>query len=204
MKLRFILAKALKIVLNPPALCECSIDRTSRVCPRSELTNVKIDRYSYVGSMCFLVNVEIGAFCSIADRCCLGGANHPIERVSTSPVFHSGKNILRRNFADFPAIKTPKTVVEDDVWLGMGCFVKAGVRIGQGAVVGMGSVVTHDVPPYEIWAGNPARKIRDRFDRDVAEELIKIQWTQWDESTIRERTSSFINVEAFVEEFRKK
>ena len=203
MKFSYYLAKALKKLLNPPALKNCSIDQTARVCSRSELSRVTIGRYSYVGSMCFLVNVKIGAFCSIADRCCIGGATHPIQRVSTSPVFHKGRNILGRNFTEFPAIKTTQTIIEDDVWLGMGCFVKSGVRIGCGAVVGMGSVITHDVPPYEIWAGNPARKIRARFDQEVANALKEIPWAQWDDQTLAERANAFGDVEAFIEEFRE-
>ncbi len=200
--LSYYLAKALKKLLNPPALKKCKLDRTARVGARSELSRVTIARYSYVGSMCFLVNVEIGAFCSIADRCCIGGAMHPIERVSTSPVFHRGKNILGKNFDDAPTIKTLRTVIEDDVWLGMGCYIKSGVRIGRGAVVGMGSVVTHDVPQYEIWAGNPARKIRDRFDKDVAAQLAAIPWEEWDDATLRQRANAFNDVDAFIKEFR--
>lgn len=202
MNLSYYIAKTLKKLLNPPALKKCKLDRTARVGARSELSRVTIARYSYVGSMCFLVNVEIGAFCSIADRCCVGGAAHPIERVSTSPVFHRGKNILRTNFAEFAPVKTPKTIIEDDVWMGMGCYVKAGVRIGRGAVLGMGSVVTRDVPQYEIWAGNPARKIRDRFDKGVAERLAAIPWEEWDDATLRERANAFNDVDAFIKEFR--
>ena len=202
MTLQYYFAKLLKKILNPPALKNCEIDPTARVCPRSELSSVTIARYSYVGSMCFIVNTKIGAFCSIADRCCIGGAMHPTERVSTSPVFHCGKNVLQRNFADLPKIKTPQTIIEEDVWMGMGCYVKAGVHIGRGAVVGMGSVVTHDVPPYEIWAGNPARKIRDRFDKTKAEALSRTRWFEWDESILEKRASLFIDVGAFIEEFQ--
>gem|GEM_PF-5324250 len=84
---KLVIAKGLKWILNPPALRDCQIDKTARVCPRSELTNVKVGRYSYVGSQCFAVNASIGHFCSIADRCCIGGATHPMDYVSTSPVF---------------------------------------------------------------------------------------------------------------------
>ncbi|WP_289036990.1 DapH/DapD/GlmU-related protein [uncultured Zobellia sp.] len=55
-------------------------------------------------------------------------------------------------------------IVEDDVWIGHGATIIGGVRIGKGAIVAAGSIVTKDVPPCEIWAGVPANKIRDRFE----------------------------------------
>lgn len=55
------------------------------------------------------------------------------------------------------------TVVEDDVWLGASVIVISGVTIGRGSIVAAGSVVTGDIPPCEIWAGVPAKKVKDRF-----------------------------------------
>ena len=68
------------------------------------------------------------------------------------------------------------TVVEDDVWIGTGCIILSGVTIGKGSIVAAGSVVTKDVPPCEIWGGNPARKIKDRFNNteDKINHLCKI------------------------------
>lgn len=181
----------MKKLFNPPALNNCTIDKTAKVAPASELTNVKLGRYSYVGSRCFAVSAQIGSFCSIADNCRIGGASHPIERVSSSPVFHSGKNILKTNFADHPAPDTPITIIEHDVWIGAGSQIKSGVAVGTGAVIGMGSVVTHDVPPYEIWAGNPARKIRDRFDKETAEKLLESRWWELPDDELRKAAQKF-------------
>lgn len=198
MNIKFLLAKGLKKVLNPPALRNCRIDSTARVCSKSELNSVTLRQYSYIGNDCFMVNVEIGAFCSIADRVCVGGAEHPIERVSSSPVFHKGNNVLDVNFQAFPYIHTPQTIIENDVWIGIGAIVKAGVTIHNGAVVGAGSVVTHDIPAYEIWAGNPARKIRDRFDKDTAEKIEGTEWWKKSDTEIKELSKKFDDVAAFV------
>ena len=198
MNIKLLWAKFLKKVLNPPALRNCKIDKTSRVCARSELNYVTMDRYSYVGNQCFLLNTSIGSFCSIADRCCIGGAGHPIDRVSSSPVFHSGNNVLKTNFACHPALKTPETVIENDVWLGMGCYIKSGVTIHTGAVVGTGSVVTKDIPPYEIWAGNPAKKIRDRFDDVTREKLLKSKWWDMSEEELKKYADLFNSPEEFL------
>jgi acetyltransferase-like isoleucine patch superfamily enzyme len=198
--LKLLFAKGLKIILNPPALRKCKIDKTSKVCSKSELSNVKLGRYSYIGNQCFIVNTQIGNFCSIADRCSIGGAMHPIDRVSSSPVFHGGKNVMKKNFTEFPAIKTPVTTIENDVWLGMGCYIKAGVTIHNGAVIGMGSVVTHDIPAYEIWAGNPARKIKDRLPEQMAQQLAATEWWNWSDAEIQRHTLLFENVEEFLSE----
>ncbi|MBQ3368009.1 CatB-related O-acetyltransferase [bacterium] len=199
MNLKLLIAKGLKILLNPPALRNCDIDKTSKVCAKSELTRVAMDRYSYVGNACFMVNVQIGAFCSIADRCCIGGAMHPIERVSSSPVFHEGSNILRKNFQKFPAVSTPKTVIENDVWIGMGSYIKSGVTIHSGAVIGMGSVVTHDVPAYEIWAGNPAKLIRKRFDEETVKKLLELKWWDWPDEKLEKYGQYFSSPEKLFE-----
>ena len=204
MNLKYLIAKGLKILLNPPALNNCSIDKTAHVCSRSELTNVHLGRYSYIGNQCFLVNVEIGSFCSIADRCCMGGATHPIDRVSSSPVFHNGRNVLRKNFSDAESIRTPVTTIENDVWIGMGSYVKAGVTIHNGAVIGMGSIVTKDVPSYEIWAGNPARKIGERFDKNISKLVESSKWWECSEEELSEVACLFEDVERFVEWENKK
>lgn len=196
--LKLLIPKALKILLNPPALRKCVIDKTARVCSKSELTKVELGRYSYIGYDCFMVNVSIGKFCSIANRCCIGGAAHPLDRVSSSPVFHVGKNIMGKNFATFPIIQTPQTVIENDVWLGMGVYVKAGVTIHNGAVIGTGSVVTHDVPPYEIWAGNPARFIRKRFNDEIIKGLLDSEWWNYSDEDLKTRAVDFDDPSKFL------
>lgn len=204
MDLKCIIAKCLKIILNPPALNNCIVDKTSKIGPRSELTNCTLGRYSYLGQQCFMVNVEIGSFCSIADRCSVGGASHPIHFVSTSPVFHEGKNVLKKNFSTHHISRTKKTVIGNDVWIGQGAFIKAGVTIGDGAVIGMGAVVLNDVLPYEIWAGVPAKRIRHRFNDDIIENLKQIEWWKWDESTLEKNAPLFDDLEVFIAEVLNK
>ena len=71
-------------------------------------------------------------------------------------------------------------VIGNDVWIGQNATVLPGVHIGDGAIIGANSVVGSDVPPYTIVAGNPARKIRSRFDNELTELLLKFSW--WDKS----------------------
>lgn len=191
MNIRWILAKGFKILLNPPALNRCKAHATAKVGPASELTNVEVGRYSYLGSRCFAVNAAIGSFCSIADNCRIGGAEHRTDYVSTSPVFCKGKNTMHRNLGALEAQHAPKTVLEHDVWLGAGCQIKSGVTVHTGAVVGMGSIVTKDIPAYEIWAGNPARKIRDRFDTQTKARLLETRWWELPDDRIIQLAEAF-------------
>jgi len=147
---------------------------------------------------------EIGAFTSIADNVSIGRGEHPVDAVSTSPVFHSGRNILERHFATHPFNRGGRTFIGNDVWIGLGVIVKAGVTIGDGAVIGAGSVVTKDVPPYGIWAGTPAREIRKRFDEKTIMALLELRWWDWPEDRLAEMGDSFHKPEALLQKAASK
>lgn len=203
MKIKRFFSKALRILLQPSAITSSEMDKTAKVCSGTHINYSKLGRYSYMGYNCFALNADIQSFVSIGDNCRIGGANHPISSVSTSPVFHRGKNILRKNFADFINQPAKTIVIEPDVWIGAGATVKSGVTIGTGSVIGAHSMVTKDVPPYEIWAGNPAHKIRDRFPEDIKAALLKSEWWTWDDSKIQEFAPLFDNPEKFLEKAEK-
>jgi acetyltransferase-like isoleucine patch superfamily enzyme len=77
-----------------------------------------------------------------------------------------------------------RTVIGPDVWIGERAMLKQGVTIGTGAVVGMGAIVTKDVAPYAVVAGNPAREIRKRFDPEVVTRLLQSQWWTLDDEVL--------------------
>lgn len=162
----------------------CKLDKNCKIHGGCTLLNVSIGRYSYIGMDTSIVNTNIGAFCSIASSCMIGGGEHPIHYVSTSPVFYYGKNCLRRNFSTNKFEPFHRTEIGNDVWIGAKCLIKSGVSIGTGAVVGMGSVVTHDIPPYEVWAGNPAHFIKKRFDDKYIKEIIDSKWWELGEEKL--------------------
>ena len=91
--------------------------------------------------------------------------------------------------------------IGNDVWIGMNAMILSGVKIGDGAVVGAGSVVTKDVEPYAVVAGNPAREIRKRFDDQTISELLKANWWDWDIQKIRENVPYLLsnNVKKFLQ-----
>ena len=138
---------------------------------------VTVGRYSY-GTICFSSfgnpeeQLTIGHFVSIGGEVLfLLGGNHNYKTVSTYP------SLVKFLGEKSEAITKGPICVEDDVWIGQRCTILSGVRIGQGAVVAAGSVVTRDIPPYSIVAGNPAVVVKYRFSEKLIEKLQQIDYS---------------------------
>jgi len=174
------------------------VDVTSAVCSGAKIYRTTIGKYSYIGRSTFVTNTKIGNFCSIAGGCNIGGTSHTLNWVSTSSVFHRWNNVMKKNFARFEYDIFQETEIGNDVWIATNAMIKAGVKISNGAVIGMGSVVTRDIGPYEIWAGNPARMVRKRFDDETIEKLEKIKWWDWEDKIIEEYANCFNNPLEFI------
>ena len=198
MGISYYFAKLIK-KLQIPAIKDSEIDRKAKVCTGAHILNSKVGRYSYVGNYTTVIDCEIGGFCSIADNCVIGGMSHPLDWISTSPVMYSGRNCLKTNFTDLSYEESKHTIIENDVWIGDRCHIKAGVHISTGCVIGMGSVLTKDVGPYEIWAGNPAKLIRKRFDDATINRLLKTEWWNWSDEIIRKHTQYVNDTIRFIE-----
>lgn len=190
MSLQLIYAKILKKVRGN-AVRDSTIDATSKVESGSVVYDSAIARHSFCGYDCSILNCEIGAFCSIGSRVSIGGVAHPAEFVSTSPVFLSHKDSVPTKFAHHEFLPQLRTRIGNDVWIGEGAYIKAGIQIGHGAIIGMGSVVTRDVAPYAIVAGNPARPIRMRFDEKTVEALLAMAWWDLPDAELRRVATHF-------------
>lgn len=123
--------------------------------------------------------LKIGKYCSIADHVeiFLGG-NHRLDFATTYP-FGALKN-LWPGAADLPDPATSRgsVTIGNDVWIGSGATILSGVTIGDGAAIGARAVVTRDVAPYAIVAGNPATFVRTRFSPQIVAQMLDIAW--WD------------------------
>ena len=86
----------------------------------------------------------------------------------------------------FEAISKGNIIVDDDVWIGYGVTIMSGIHIGQGAVIAAGAVVTRNVPPYAIVGGVPAKVIKYRFEPEIIEELLKIDYSKLTDEIIKE------------------
>lgn len=123
----------------------------------------------------------IGKFCAIATdaKFIMNGANHAISGISTYPfsIFGNGWEKVTPKPGELPY--KGDTVVGNDVWIGFDATIMPGVKIGDGAIIGAKALVTKDVPPYTVVGGNPARVLKERFDKTTVEKLVKIQWWNW-------------------------
>ncbi len=130
----------------------------------------------------------IGKFCAIAAgvRFLMGGANHADRGPSTYPFGIFGAPWDHTMDIVMSAPSRGDTVIGHDVWLGYEALVLPGVSIGHGAVVAAASVVSSDVPPYAVVAGNPARIVRRRYDDRDVERLLNAAWWDWPVAAITE------------------
>ena len=193
---RYMLARLLS--RRPIAVRNSNIDKRASIGNGAQVVNSNIGKYTYVYES-KVIDTDIGSFCSIAADCTIGGGSHPTDWVSSSPVFYRGNNVLNKNFSNNEYSEYRRTKIGNDVWIGSKCLIKGGVTIGNGAIVGMGSVVTHDIPPYEIWAGNPAKCIRKRFDEEVITKLLEIKWWNFDDELLETNGAHFNDVHNFID-----
>lgn len=167
------------------------------------LYQVRMGDFSYVSKDTNLNNVEVGKFCSIGSRVQIGLAPHPSRIfVSTHPAFYSHDNEgctlkLRANKIFDDAV--PKTIVENDVWIGHNATIIGGITIGSGAVVAACAVVVKDVPPYAVVGGNPAKIIRFRFTEEQIAILLATKWWNWPLERIRQHLEDFSDIDKFTE-----
>lgn len=124
----------------------------------------------------------IGKFCSIAcgARFLFNSANHRVNSLSTYPfpIFFEEWGLSTSHVTDAWDNKGD-IVIGNDVWIGYEAVILAGVKIGDGAIIGTRSVVTKDVPPYTIVGGVPAKPIRKRFSDDTIAALLAKRWWDW-------------------------
>lgn len=156
--------------------------------PRCELFGtISVGAYTYVGRNSELRDVTLGRFCSVARNVMIGPTEHPTQGVTTHPVAFGGGDafksdpyfarMMRSREADGAAART---VIGADCWLGDRVFIRRGAAIGSGAVLAAAAVVTRDVAPYAVVAGVPARHLRDRLPREVAQRLLATSWWELD------------------------
>ena len=166
---------------------------------------------SYIGEYSSVVG-KIGKYCSIGGHVVFICPTHPVKKfVSTAPCFYSlakqnGMTYVdKQKFNEFPKYEGTDfpIIVGNDVYIGYGATIIAPVKIGDGAVIAANAVVTHDVEPYTIVGGCPAKTIRKRFRDDQIEFLLSFQWWNRERNWIRAHSDLFEDIDKLMENGEK-
>jgi hypothetical protein len=191
--------------IDPTAIVSAShFGRYTEVGPRTRITETRFGDYSYVVHDAEIIYTTIGKFCSIAAHTRINPGNHPMERITQAHFTYRPSAYFdgeEDDLAFFDRRRDLAVTIGHDVWIGHGAIVLAGRSVGTGAVVAGGAVVTRDVEPYTIVAGNPAKPIRRRFTEEVAARIERLAWWDWDHETLRRALPDFraLGVEAFLD-----
>ena len=166
-----------------------------------KLFKVSVGRFSYISGDISLKNVEMGNFCAVAPGVKAGLGIHPLDYVSIHPSFYSVEDQVSLNFVSKNHFEDQKPIhIGHDVWIGANAVILDGVKIGNGAVIAAGAVVTEDVKDYEIVGGVPAKHIKFRMSEEEMSAVTKSEWWNWDKAQLKSKADLFRDLKKFVGE----
>lgn len=162
-----------------------------------------LGKYSYIGDHSHVI-AKVGRFCSIGPHVRTITSSHPTDYISTSPCFYSvnkqsGISFVNETVFQEKPGENEWIEIGNDVFIGDSVLLMRGVKVGNGAIIGAGSVVTKDVKPYSIVVGNPAREIKKRFDLEDIEMLENSKWWNHPEEWYYLHARFMTNINAFSE-----
>lgn len=166
------------------------------------MSDITVGTGTYFAENSVFFNCSIGRYCSVGPNVRIGLGIHPSRTlVSSYPAFYSKTKVSPVSFADKNYFKSSvRVTIGNDVWIGYGATIKDGVTIGDGAIIGANALVVHDVLPYEIVGGVPAKVIRKRFEDGDIDFLLKFKWWERDVKWLEKNWHDFLD----ITEFRKK
>lgn len=144
--------------------CKAKYGYKVRISRNTVVTDdVEIGDYTYINENSYIENCSIGKYCSISSNVHINPAQHNISTFSSHP--YVCNNPINK-----------KTIIKNDVWIGLNAVIMDGLTIGNGAIIGANAVVTKNVPDYAIVGGCPAKIIKYRFSKKKIKELIENEW----------------------------
>lgn len=178
-----------------------------KIYKKTSIKNSDISTGTYIGWNCILDNCTLGRFCSIGPYVEIIYGRHPMRTfVSTHPSFYSINKQAGFTFSDESIFQENKYVsntsksiiIGNDVWIGYGVKIIEGITIGHGAVIGAGSLITKNIEPYAIYAGNPAKFIRFRFEKEEIDKLLELSWWDEDFDWIKNNYEQFSDIKNYL------
>jgi acetyltransferase-like isoleucine patch superfamily enzyme len=150
--------------------------------------NIELGFRSTLGKNNYFVgDVRIGKYCQIGAYVAFHATSHPIKNLST----YINARLFNGELANLKL--TSPIEIGHDVWIGHGVTVLSGVKIGSGSILGAGSVVTKDVPPYAVVVGNPARVLKFRFTPNIIDELLALNWWDFNDAELEKIKPLFLS-----------
>ena len=170
----------------------------------SRIAHSRLDDYSYCDRYADIANAQVGKFANIAAFSRIGATDHPLNTAACHHFLYRSDDYwddADRDAEFFAHRKSRIAHIGHDTWIGAGAMIKPEVTLGHGAVVAAGAVVTRDVDPYTIVAGTPAKPLRLRQPRAIADRLIALAWWDWSHEALRTALEEFrtLSAEAFLE-----
>lgn len=172
----------------------------------SRIANSMFGAYSYCDRYCDVANAHIGKFANIASFVRIGATDHPLDRASLHHFMYRSAAYWEdvEDDADWFAHRAARrATIGHDTWIGHNAQVKPEVRVGNGAVIASGAIVTRDVAPYIIVAGVPAKPVRARLTPRAAERVEALGWWDWGHDVLRAALKDFrtLPVPEFLEKY---
>lgn len=200
------LSESLPQVHDPCEITDSQLGRYVEIGTGSRLSNVAMGDYSYCDRFADIANAQVGKFANIASFVRIGATDHPLDRASLHHFMYRSAAYWPQTPDDaawFAHRRARGAVIGHDTWIGHNAQIKPEVTVGDGAVVASGAIVTADVAPYTIVAGIPARPIRTRQPKDIADRLIALAWWDWDHDLLGARLPEFraLTATAFLDKF---
>ena len=169
-------------------LNDVHIQEFCNIAHHAQISNSSIGKRTSIGRYTKIQYADIGKYCSISWDVTIGAISHPMRAVSMHAFSYRKQfGICNENLY----LKHDRVVIGNDVWIGCNVVILPGVKIGTGAVIGAGSVVTKDIAPYEIVAGNPAKHRRFRFKQETREKPLLSQWWELDDEILKSNLELF-------------
>ena len=196
-----------KVFVHPECeITQSTFGRYTEIGRGSRVAHSHLDDYSYCDRYTDIANARVGKFANIAAFSRIGATDHPLDTVACHHFLYRSDDYwddAGRDAEFFAHRQSRLTHVGHDTWIGAGAMVKPEVTLGHGAVVAAGAVVTKDVDPYTIVAGTPARVLRLRQPREIADRIIALAWWDWPHETLRGALEDFrsLSAEAFLERY---